>query len=368
MGQGARLVDGGAECAQTRRGAGALCAAARLCLTRLKTERPRNRREAALDAGFIVNTFPINRHSRASIGVALLALLLVAACSTPPGPPTLLSAPAQPGRAVDSGSDARRARLPSLRWSSGFRGCGADSMRRRRRACSSPRSAATRWAGARTAPSPPPLCKRRAHLTAPASLRPLAAWEGAHGLVASGALDAAALQTFKGIWQERRPFVMLRLADVCPPPPADSRSRNAGAAGDCRRRQAGAASQNHGGGAAAHGGGGAGGGAGADGRSPVAHRLLRVSQPGLRRRPLRQREQLPGPGARQLFGAPHRSRRRSRCGVRARLSAGRLGGFQPPRPDERPRLSLAGQRNAGRFGFVNYAFEPWHWEWTGEAP
>ncbi len=24
--------------------------------------------------------------------------------------------------------------------------------------------------------------------------------------------------------------------------------------------------------------------------------------------------------------------------------------------------------NAGRFGFVNYIFEPWHWEWTGEAP
>jgi LAS superfamily LD-carboxypeptidase LdcB len=24
--------------------------------------------------------------------------------------------------------------------------------------------------------------------------------------------------------------------------------------------------------------------------------------------------------------------------------------------------------NAGRFGFVNYVFEPWHWEWTGEAP
>lgn len=22
--------------------------------------------------------------------------------------------------------------------------------------------------------------------------------------------------------------------------------------------------------------------------------------------------------------------------------------------------------NAGRFGFVNYVFEPWHWEWTGE--
>ena len=24
--------------------------------------------------------------------------------------------------------------------------------------------------------------------------------------------------------------------------------------------------------------------------------------------------------------------------------------------------------HAGGFGFVNYAFEPWHWEWTGERP
>ena len=24
--------------------------------------------------------------------------------------------------------------------------------------------------------------------------------------------------------------------------------------------------------------------------------------------------------------------------------------------------------NAERFGFANYVFEPWHWEWTGEAP
>lgn len=24
--------------------------------------------------------------------------------------------------------------------------------------------------------------------------------------------------------------------------------------------------------------------------------------------------------------------------------------------------------NAHRYGFVNYPFEPWHWEWTGEAP
>ncbi len=25
-------------------------------------------------------------------------------------------------------------------------------------------------------------------------------------------------------------------------------------------------------------------------------------------------------------------------------------------------------RNAGRFGFANYVFEPWHWEWNGQQP
>lgn len=24
--------------------------------------------------------------------------------------------------------------------------------------------------------------------------------------------------------------------------------------------------------------------------------------------------------------------------------------------------------HAGEYGFVNYPFEPWHWEWTGEMP
>ena len=23
---------------------------------------------------------------------------------------------------------------------------------------------------------------------------------------------------------------------------------------------------------------------------------------------------------------------------------------------------------ARRYGFVNYVFEPWHWEWIGEVP
>lgn len=49
-------------------------------------------------------------------------------------------------------------------------------------------------------------------------------------------------------------------------------------------------------------------------------------------------------------------------------------GFGPDSSNDDNRRAMARSRvfqwmiiNAGRFGFVNYAFEPWHWEWTGEA-
>jgi LAS superfamily LD-carboxypeptidase LdcB len=70
--------------------------------------------------------------------------------------------------------------------------------------------------------------------------------------------------------------------------------------------------------------------------------------------------------------------------VRARCSAHRTGlamdiylgtapGFKPSSTDDANRLFISRgpayrwlAANAGRFGFVNYPFEPWHWEWTGE--
>lgn len=50
-------------------------------------------------------------------------------------------------------------------------------------------------------------------------------------------------------------------------------------------------------------------------------------------------------------------------------------GMDPASTDDANRRHMAGTleyrwlvANAPRFGFLPYAFEPWHWEWTGEAP
>lgn len=72
--------------------------------------------------------------------------------------------------------------------------------------------------------------------------------------------------------------------------------------------------------------------------------------------------------------------------VRARCSAHRTGlavdiyvgqapGYGPDSTADPNRLFMTRTAtyrwllaNAHRFGFVNYPFEPWHWEWTGEPP
>jgi zinc D-Ala-D-Ala carboxypeptidase len=72
--------------------------------------------------------------------------------------------------------------------------------------------------------------------------------------------------------------------------------------------------------------------------------------------------------------------------VRARCSAHRSGlaldmyvgqapGYPPDSSADPNRLYMSQTttylwlvKNARRFGFVNYPFEPWHWEWTGEGP
>jgi len=83
----------------------------------------------------------------------------------------------------------------------------------------------------------------------------------------------------------------------------------------------------------------------------------------------------------------------ARCGdgscdsvARARCSAHRTGlaldfyldhapGHDPTSTDAENRRHMAASAeyrwltaNAGRFGFLPYAYEPWHWEWAGEAP
>ena len=64
-----------------------------------------------------------------------------------------------------------------------------------------------------------------------------------------------------------------------------------------------------------------------------------------------------------------------RTGLALDLFVGQAEGFGADSTAEASRLALSKTAtyrwllaNASRFGFVNYPFEPWHWEWTGEEP
>ncbi len=67
--------------------------------------------------------------------------------------------------------------------------------------------------------------------------------------------------------------------------------------------------------------------------------------------------------------SPHRT------GLAMDIYVGQAPGFPPDSTADPNRLFMTKTAtyrwllaNAGRFGFVNYPFEPWHWEWTGEKP
>jgi len=62
-----------------------------------------------------------------------------------------------------------------------------------------------------------------------------------------------------------------------------------------------------------------------------------------------------------------------RTGLAVDLFIDAAPGFGPDSSVDANRLAMARSPlyrwmvwNAGRFGFVNYVYEPWHWEWTGE--
>jgi hypothetical protein len=64
-----------------------------------------------------------------------------------------------------------------------------------------------------------------------------------------------------------------------------------------------------------------------------------------------------------------------RTGLAVDLYVGQAPGFGPDSSADPNRLFMSRTAtyrwlvaHADRFGFVPYPFEPWHWEWTGEAP
>ena len=208
--------------------------------------------------------------------------------------------------------------------------------------------------------------KTRCSAQSPGFAAQLARWQADNGQAPTGVLDSGNFQVMKTRWQNARPYVLLRASGVCPDPPADA-ALAAVKSGDAypgktilMRKTA----------------------------LRALHRMLsaaRVDVPSAARGPDRL---VAFSGFRSPTYDADRCAREGNCdGVgRATCSAHRTGlavdldlgsapGFAVDSSADANRLyqtRTAVYRwlvdNAHRFGFVNYPFEPWHWEWTGEAP
>ena len=194
----------------------------------------------------------------------------------------------------------------------------------------------------------------------------LAAWEKGQDLPADGIMSAAVFGRMKGVVQMRRPSVRLSAQRICPNPPATAALAPAAAT----EGYAGKAIQLRPGALAAW-------------RRMAA--AARAEDAGVAADP---RSLTIFSGFRSPADDDARCAREHNCNgvVRATCSAHRTGlavdlyvgqapGFGPDSSAAANRLFMSRTpayrwlvANADRFGFVPYPFEPWHWEWTGEAP
>jgi hypothetical protein len=195
----------------------------------------------------------------------------------------------------------------------------------------------------------------------------LALWQKAHGLRADGVLQPATFDTLEQVWMRRRPFVAAAAHGACPDAPTPDRlvavGRQEGYSGKAVLLRPGTL---------------------AAWRALVTAARAEVPQVGDDPRLLTIFSGWRDPAADEL-----RCDTTSDCDgriARARCSAHRTGlavdlylgaapGYVPESSAEPNRLHQARSpaylwlvANAARFGFVPYPYEPWHWEWTGEAP
>lgn len=190
----------------------------------------------------------------------------------------------------------------------------------------------------------------------------LARWQGAHGLPKTGVFDPAVFGPMLVRWHLARPFVRVNREGMCPGAPPEANLALAGPkesyGGKAIRLRPGALE---------------------------AYRSMAAEA--------KAAGVLPRPESLMIFSgfrAPdadaQRCARDNNCQglTRTICSAHRTGlamdvvidaapGFGPDSSADVNRLAMARSPlyrwmvvNAGRFGFVNYAYEPWHWEWTGE--
>ncbi|CAN7537316.1 D-alanyl-D-alanine carboxypeptidase family protein [Phenylobacterium sp. LjRoot225] len=196
--------------------------------------------------------------------------------------------------------------------------------------------------------------------------RALADWQARQGFQPSGLLSEFTFIRMKGVLQGRRPFVLLSAQGVCAAP-AEETDLTAGrpdegfgdkpillrpAAFAAYRRMVATARAE-------------------EPRIAADPELLRIFS--AYRSPAydaaRCATQNNCNGRERATCSPHRT------GLAMDLYLGHAPGFSADSSADANRLYLAESpayrwllANADRFGFVNYPFEPWHWEWTGESP
>ena len=190
----------------------------------------------------------------------------------------------------------------------------------------------------------------------------LARWQGGHGLKASGTFDPETFKVMLVRWHRARPFVKVNGEGVCPGAPAVATLSTA----TPQESYGGKTIQLRPGAMDAY-------------RRMVAE----AKAAGVVRDP---RVLTLFSGFRDPDADAARCARDNNCqGVsRTICSAHRTGlamdvyiaaapGFGPDSSADDNRRAMARSDvyrwmvvNAARFGFVNYVFEPWHWEWTGE--
>lgn len=210
-----------------------------------------------------------------------------------------------------------------------------------------------------------PLIQKEIGAACPASTSGFAAalarWQGSHGLKATGRMDAATFTAMKNTIQLRRPFV-LQSRRACPAAPTAASLATGGAkegyggkplvlrpeALAAYRRMVAAARAES---AAIRG----------DSRLLTAFSSFRSPDYDA----ARCKRDGNCDGVRRATCSPHRT------GYAVDLYLGQAPGFGPDSTADPSRLYLSRSAayrwlvaNARRFGFHNYPFEPWHWEWA----
>ena len=193
----------------------------------------------------------------------------------------------------------------------------------------------------------------------PGFAQALATWQRRAGRPASGVVDAPTFAALYALWQSRRPFVTARGIGCPAPPPVVLAAK--GYLGKTIRLRPKALGAYRAMVAAAH----------AD--IPALRRDARwlAIYSGFRdpaSDAARCAREGNCDGSRRAVCSPHRT------GLAVDLFVGNAPGYGPDSTKDTNRRAMSKTPayrwlvgNAARFGFVNYAFEPWHWEWTGEA-